>query len=64
MERVSCSRIRMSVLTETVGLGKENISTIANCFAKHSEKVLQEVLSQAFFRKGSRENLLGLLKEI
>lgn len=40
--RVSCSRIRMSVLTEIVSLGRENISTIASCFGKHSEKVCKK----------------------
>ena len=32
--RVSCSRIRMSILAEIVSLEKENISTMASCFAK------------------------------
>ena len=40
--RVSCSRIRMSVLTEIVTLGSENISTIASYFGKHSEKVCKK----------------------
>ena len=43
---MSCSRICMSVLTEIVGLGKENILTIANCFAKHLEKVCKKYYVQ------------------
>ena len=30
------------VITEIVSLGKENISTLATCFAKHSEKVCKK----------------------
>ena len=53
MERVSCSRIRMSVLTEIVSLGKENISTIANCFAKHSEKICKKYYVQHFSERAA-----------
>ena len=45
---VSCSRIRMSVLTEIVSVGTENISNIASCFAKHSEKVCKKFYVQHF----------------
>ena len=38
----------MSVLMEIVSLGKENISTIANCFAKHSEKVCKKYYVKHF----------------
>ena len=41
-ERVPCSRIRMSVITKLVSLGAEHLSSIANCFVKHSEKVCKK----------------------
>ena len=52
-ERVSCSTIRMPVLTEIVSLGKENMSTIANCFAKHSEKVCKKYYVQNFSERAA-----------
>lgn len=41
-ECVPCSRIRISAITELASLGSENLSTIANCFAQHSEKVCKK----------------------
>ena len=46
--RVSCSRIRMSVIIEIVSIGKENISTLATCFAKHSEAVCKKYYVRHF----------------
>ena len=43
----------MSVLTEIVSLGKENMSTIANCFAKHSEKVCKKYYVQHFSERAA-----------
>ena len=38
----------MSVITEIVSIGKENISTLATCFAKHSEAVCKKYYVQHF----------------
>ena len=45
---VSCYRIKMSVLTEIVSLGKESIFNIASCFAKHTEKVCKKYYIQHY----------------
>lgn len=52
-ERVLCSRIRMLILTEIVRIGKDSMSTIANCFAKHSEKVCKRFYVQYFSEKAA-----------
>ena len=38
----------MSVIIETVSIGKENISTLATCFAKHSEAVWKKYYVQHY----------------
>ena len=38
----------MSVITEIVSFGKENISNLATCWAKHSEKVCKKYYIQHF----------------
>ena len=43
----------MLVLTEIVSLGKENMSTIANCFEKHSEKVYKKYYVQNFSERAN-----------
>ena len=37
--RMSCSRIRFSIITELICLGTEELENIAHCFAKHDKKV-------------------------
>ena len=55
----------MSVLTEIVSLGKENMSTIANkLLCKALREDLQEILCATFLRKGCRKNIMGLLQEV
>ena len=44
----------MSVLTEIVSLGQENMSTIGNCFAKHSEKVSKKYVQHFSERAAAR----------
>ena len=43
----------MSILTEKVGIGKDRMSTIANCFAKHSEKVYKRFYVQHYSERGA-----------
>ena len=38
----------MSVITELVSLGAENLASIANCFAKYSEKVCKKYYVRHF----------------
>ena len=38
----------MSVITELVSLGAENLASIANCFTKHSEKVCKKYYVRHF----------------
>ena len=45
--------MRMSVITEIVALGKDNVETIANCFAKHGEKVCKKYYIQAFSERSA-----------
>ena len=54
----------MSVITELVRLGAEHLSSIANCFAKHSEKVCKKLLRETFLRERSSQAILGVLSEI
>ena len=37
--KVSCSRLRFSIITELICLGTEKLENIAHCFAKHGKKV-------------------------
>ena len=41
----------MSVITEIVSMGQENISNLATCFAKHSEAVCKKHCVQLFSEK-------------
>ena len=68
-ERVPCSRIRMSVITEPVSLGAEHLSSIDNCFAKHSEKVCKKYYVRHFSerereRERSSQAIVGVLSEV
>ena len=44
--RVSCCRIRFSIITELVSLGTEELETIAHCFAKHDKKTCRRFYVQ------------------
>ena len=47
-ETVSCSR-----MSKLVKIGKESMSTIANCFAKHSEKVCKRFYVQHYSERAA-----------
>ena len=57
-EKVPCSRIRMSFITEPVSLEAEHLSSIANCFAKHSEKVCKKYYVRHFSEREAARLLL------
>ena len=64
-ERVPCSRIRMSFINEPVTLEAEHLSSIANCFAKHSEKVCKKYYVRHFSeRERSSQAIVGVLSEV
>ena len=41
-KRVSCSRIRFSVITELRALGEDSLDNIEYCFGKHSKEVCKK----------------------
>lgn len=41
-KRVSCSRIRFSIITEFVALGEDSLDTIAHCYGKHGVEVCKK----------------------
>ena len=47
-KRVSCSRIRFSVITELCALGEDSLDNIAYCFGKHSKEVCKKFYVQFF----------------
>ena len=44
--RVSCSRLRFSIITELICLGTEELENIAHCFAKHDKKICKHFYAQ------------------
>ena len=44
--RMSCSKIRFSIITELICLGKDELENIAHCFAKHDKKVCKRFYVQ------------------
>ena len=41
-KRVSCGRIRFSIITELVALGEDSLDTIAHCYGKHGVEVCKK----------------------
>ena len=57
-KRVSCSRIRFSVITELCALGEDSLDNIAYCFGKHSKEVCKKFYVQ-FFSTREAARLVG-----
>ena len=47
-KRVSCSRIRFSIITELVALGENSLYSIAHCYGKHGVEVCKKYSVQFY----------------
>ena len=54
-KRVSCSRIRFSVITELVALGENSLDSIAHCYGKHGVDVCKKHYVQFFSDRNAAE---------
>ena len=53
--RVSCSRIRFSIITELVSLGEDSLDSIAYCYGKHGVEVCKKHYIQFFSNQKATE---------
>ena len=54
-KRVSCSRIRFSIITELVALGENSLDSIAHCYGKHGVDVCKKHYVQFFSDRNAAE---------
>ena len=54
-KRVSCSRIRFSIITELVALDESSLETIAHCYGKHGVEVCKKHYVQFFSDQSAAE---------
>ena len=54
-KRVSCSRIRFSIITELVALGEDSLDSIAHCYGKHSVEVCKKHYVQFYSNRTAAE---------
>ena len=54
-KKVSCSRIRFSIITELVALGEDNLDSIAHCHGKHNMEVCKKHYVQFYSNKTATE---------
>lgn len=54
-KRVSCSRIRFSIITELVALGENSLYSIAHCYGKHGVEVRKKYFVQFYSNREAAE---------
>ena len=54
-KRVSCSRIRFSIITELLVLGEDSLDTIAHCYGKHGVEVCRKHYVQFYSNSKAAE---------
>ena len=54
-KRVSCSRIRFSIITELVALGENSLYSIAHCYGKHGVEVCKKYFAQFYSNREAAE---------